>query len=41
MSRILVIDDDNAIAELIKVNLDLLGHQVTTASDGIKGLLQF
>lgn len=38
MSRILVIDDDTAIAELIKVNLDLLGHQVTTANDGIKGL---
>ncbi len=38
MSRILVIDDDQAIAELIKVNLELLGHQVTTANDGIKGL---
>jgi two-component system response regulator RpaA len=38
LSKILVIDDDTAIAELIKVNLDLLGHQVTTANDGIKGL---
>ena len=38
MSRILVIDDDQAIAELVKVNLELLGHQVTTAHDGIKGL---
>lgn len=38
MSRILVIDDDQAIAELVKVNLELLGHQVTTANDGIKGL---
>src|ERR1700734_2374942 len=38
LSRILVIDDDHAIAELVKVNLELLGHQVTTASDGIKGL---
>ncbi len=38
MARILVIDDDIAIAELIKVNLDLLGHQVTTANDGMKGL---
>lgn len=38
MSKILVIDDDQAIAELIKVNLDLLGHQVTCANDGIKGL---
>ena len=38
MSRILVIDDDQAIAELVKVNLELLGHHVTTAHDGIKGL---
>lgn len=38
LSKILVIDDDQAIAELIKVNLDLLGHQVTTAHDGVKGL---
>ncbi|MBY0356739.1 MAG: response regulator transcription factor [Candidatus Obscuribacterales bacterium] len=38
MARILVIDDDQAIAELIKVNLDLLGHQTTTANDGVKGL---
>ncbi|MBX9571383.1 MAG: response regulator transcription factor [Candidatus Obscuribacterales bacterium] len=38
MARILVIDDDIAIAELIKVNLDLLGHQVSTANDGMKGL---
>ncbi|HEY9685330.1 MAG TPA: response regulator transcription factor [Oculatellaceae cyanobacterium] len=38
MSRILVIDDDQAIAELVKVNLELLGHIVTTANDGIKGL---
>ena len=38
MSRILVIDDDQAIAELVKVNLELLGHQVSTVNDGIKGL---
>ena len=38
MSRILVIDDDQAIAELVKVNLELLGHVCTTANDGIKGL---
>ena len=38
MSRILVIDDDQAIAELVKINLELLGHVVTTANDGIKGL---
>jgi two-component system, OmpR family, response regulator RpaA len=38
LARILVIDDDQAIVELIKVNLDLLGHQVSTANDGMKGL---
>lgn len=38
MSRVLVIDDDHAIAELIKVNLELLGHQCMTANDGVKGL---
>jgi len=38
LSRILVIDDDQAIAELVKVNLELLGHQVSVCNDGIKGL---
>ncbi len=38
MARILVIDDDHAIAELVKINLELLGHHVETANDGIKGL---
>ena len=38
MSRILVIEDDMAISELVKINLELLGHQVVTAPDGIKGL---
>lgn len=38
MARILVIDDDQAIVELVKVNLEMQGHQIYTASDGIKGL---
>ena len=33
----MVIDDDTAINELIKVNLELEGHQVIQAFDGIKG----
>ncbi|MBR6098845.1 response regulator transcription factor [bacterium] len=37
MSKILVIDDDNAINELIKVNLELDGYDVVQAYDGIKG----
>lgn len=37
MSRILTVDDDESILELIKVNLELAGHEVITAPDGIKG----
>lgn len=37
MNRILVVDDDNAINELIKINLELAGYKVFQALDGIKG----
>lgn len=37
MSKILVIDDDTAINELIKVNLELAGHDVMQAYDGTTG----
>ena len=37
MSKILVIDDDNAINELIKVNLELEGHKVIQAFNGVTG----
>lgn len=37
MSKILVIDDDSAINELIKVNLELDGHKVMQAFDGTTG----
>lgn len=36
-NKILVIDDDLAINELIKVNLELAGYQVVQAFDGTKG----
>ena len=37
MTKILVIDDDEAINELIKVNLELIGYKAIGALDGIKG----
>lgn len=37
MNKILVIDDDKAINELIKVNLQLAGYSVIQAMDGTKG----
>ena len=37
MNKILVIDDDAAINELIKVNLELAGYKVIQAFDGTKG----
>ena len=37
MNKILVIDDDIAINELIKVNLELAGYQVFQAFDGTTG----
>lgn len=37
MSKILVIDDDLAINELIKVNLELAGHEIFQAYDGVQG----
>ena len=37
MNKILVIDDEQSINELIKVNLELAGYKVTQALDGIKG----
>lgn len=37
MNKILVIDDDKAINELIKINLELQGYKVITALEGIKG----
>lgn len=37
MSKILVIDDDPAILELVKINIELMGHDVITSLEGIKG----
>jgi len=36
MSKILVTDDDESIVELIKINLELLGHEVICAENAMK-----
>ena len=38
MSRILIIEDENAIAELERDYLELSGFEVEVANDGQKGL---
>ncbi len=37
MPRILVIDDDPVISELVAVNLEMAGYDVSQAADGVKG----
>jgi DNA-binding response OmpR family regulator len=39
--RILVIEDDDHIAEGIKLNLELQGYDVSVASDGVSGLAKW
>ena len=36
--RVLVIDDDPVIVELLRVNFDIEGFEVITADDGLEGL---
>jgi two-component system, OmpR family, response regulator RpaA len=38
MAKIVAIDDDASIVQLVQINLELQGHQVFTAPDGIEGL---
>ncbi len=37
MNKILIIEDDSAINDLIKINMELIGYSVIQALDGIKG----
>ncbi|OGI00396.1 MAG: DNA-binding response regulator [Candidatus Melainabacteria bacterium GWF2_37_15] len=37
MSKILVVDDDVSILELVKINLELMGHEVIASPEGVKG----
>lgn len=39
--RILVVDDEDHIRDLLKLNLELDGYEVVTANDGKKGLNRF
>lgn len=36
--RILVVDDDPSVRDLVSLQLELEGHEVTTASDGAEAL---
>lgn len=38
MNKLLIVDDDNEIRNLIKIDLQMSGYQVDTASDGQEGL---
>ena len=38
MAKILIIEDEKHIAEGLKLNLSLCGHEVTCAKDGVEGL---
>src|SRR6266545_1989256 len=40
-ARILVVDDDRVIQQLLKVNLELEGYAVEVAEDGVEALAQF
>ncbi|MFQ5663416.1 MAG: response regulator [Terriglobia bacterium] len=40
MKRVLIIEDDKDIVELVRYNLEKEGFQVTGASDGLSGLAQ-
>ncbi|MBX2861587.1 MAG: response regulator transcription factor [Vampirovibrio sp.] len=40
MAKVVAVDDDPSIVELVKINLEMQGHQVFTAKDGIEGFAQ-
>jgi DNA-binding response OmpR family regulator len=40
-ARILIVDDDQVIQQLLKVNLELEGYGVEVASDGVEALKLF
>ena len=38
MARVLVVDDEPDLRDLLRMSLSLAGHEVSVASDGHKGL---
>ena len=41
MARILLIDDDNALLDMLSLSLEDAGHEVEIADDGLTGLERF
>jgi DNA-binding response OmpR family regulator len=41
MARVLLIDDDNAVRDMLRLTLDQLGHTVVEAGNGREGLELF
>jgi two-component system, OmpR family, response regulator RpaA len=37
MAKIVAVDDDPAIVELVRINLEMQGHEVFTAPEGVEG----
>ncbi|MCS6860248.1 MAG: response regulator [Abditibacteriales bacterium] len=40
MKTVLVVDDDVAVVELLRANLEMAGHRVAVAYDGVEALAQ-
>ncbi|MFS8777124.1 response regulator transcription factor [Synechococcus sp. O70.1] len=37
MARILIIEDDPSVLDILRINLELAGYEVVTATDGVRG----
>ena len=41
MTKVLVVDDDTNICDLLKMYLEKEGYEVKTANDGVEGMTRF
>ena len=41
MTKVLVVDDDTNICDLLKMYLEKEGYEVKTANDGVEGMTVF